>query len=350
MKLAIDCRMIGSGGIGSYLCGLLPTFLAEHHCLLLASSEQCASFSSHPNAEWCECTVRPFSLMELSHFPRTIAQRINGCDAYFTPYCNIPGGIRVPIFSTIHDIVFLDVHGLTSALGRFARHWFYQHAINRSRTVFTVSEFSRSRIRAKLRCNTPVVVTYNAAPAYLHEPLPVPIAKTDTILFVGNIKRHKGLDTLLAAFGRARAQGLSATLTIVGNAEHFRTGDTKTVRFLANAAERGITFTGKISDEQLKLLYAQARVLVQPSRYEGFGMPPLEAMTVGTPAIVSDIPVFREIYRNFPVTYFTADNANDLAEKLLVAFREPARHVVVPDVYSYEKSAERILRCIQDAL
>ena len=349
MRLAIDCRMLGSGGIGSYLCGLLPSFLAEHHCLLIANREQCAAFRSHPNAECCECDVPTFSLAELCFFSRDIAQKINGCDAYFTPYCNIPRGIRVPIFSTIHDIVFLDVPGLTSALGRLVRKWFYQHAINRSQTVFTVSEFSRERIMAKLRCKKPPVVTYNAAPAYLRDPFPQPVEKNGTILFVGNIKRHKGLATLLAAYDRARAQGLSATLTIVGNAENFRTGDDETARQLTGAAKRGIIFTGKISDEQLKYVYAQARVLVQPSRYEGFGMPPLEAMTVGTEAIISDIPVFREIYRDFPVTYFAVGDADDLAEKLLAVVRKPARSIVVPAVYSYEKSAAIIMRCIRDA-
>lgn len=349
MRLAIDCRMLGSGGIGSYLCGLLPYFLAEHRCLLIADSAQLAPFRSHPNAECCECAVPPFSLTELCFFPRDIAQNINGCGAYFTPYCNIPRGIRVPIFSTIHDIVFLDVPGLTSALGQRVRRWFYQHAINRSQTVFTVSEFSRDRIMAKLHCKKPPVVTYNAAPAYLREPFPKPVEKNDTILFVGNIKRHKGLATLLAAYDRARAQELSATLTIVGNADNFRTGDDETTRQLTGAAERGITFTGKISDEQLKYVYAQARVLVQPSCYEGFGMPPLEAMTVGTEAIVSDIPVFREIYRDFPVTYFAEGDADDLAEKLLAITRTPASALTVPDVYSYEKSAAIIMRCIQDS-
>ncbi|MDE7392230.1 MAG: glycosyltransferase family 1 protein, partial [Treponemataceae bacterium] len=116
MRLAIDCRMLGSGGIGSYLSGLLPSFLAEHHCLLIAAREQCAAFRSHPNAEYCECAVPPFSLKELCFFPRGIAQKINECDAYFTPYCNIPRGIRVPVFATIHDIVFLYVPDLTSAL------------------------------------------------------------------------------------------------------------------------------------------------------------------------------------------------------------------------------------------
>lgn len=349
MRIAIDCRMLGSGGIGSYLCGLLPFFLAEHRCLLIADREHGSAFRSCPNAECCECDVPPFSLVELCFFPRGIAQKINGCDAYFTPYCNIPRGIRVPIFSTIHDIVFLDVPDLTSAFGRIVRRWFYQHAINRSRIVFTVSEFSRGRIMAKLRCKRPPVVTYNAAPAYLREPFPQPVEKKDTVLFVGNIKRHKGLATLLAAYDRARAQGLSATLTIVGNAENFRTGDDETARQLADAAERGITFTGKISDKELTYMYAQARVLVQPSRYEGFGMPPLEAMTVGTEAIVSDIPVFREIYRDFPVTYFAEGDAADLAEKLLAVFRAPARSITVPAVYSYEKSAAIIMRCIQDA-
>ena len=349
MTLAVDCRMIGSGGIGSYISELLPFLLKKQPCLLLGSRAQCEPFLTHANASFCECTIPPFSLAELLAFPRSIAKKINACDAYFTPYCNIPRGIRIPLFATIHDIVFLDVDGLTSLIGRLVRAWFYQHAINRARVLFTVSEFSRARIQEKLRCKKPIAITYNAAPAYLRTPLSEPVQKTNTILFVGNIKKHKGLSTLLAAYEIARKKGLSATLTIVGNAENFRTGDAETARQLADATERGITFTGKITNDTLKRQYAQATVLVQPSHYEGFGMPPLEAMTVGTPAIISDIPVFKEIYHDFPVTYFAVGNAQDLAEKLLACFTSPAANLTIPESYSYEKSAERILDCIQKA-
>ena len=220
-----------------------------------------------------------------------------------------------------------------------------------------MSEFSKSRIQHHLRCKKPLVLTYNGVPQYLTEPFPPDeqVEKADEILFVGNIKKHKGLSVLLEAFAAARAKGLSERLVIVGNAEHFRTGDEETAQRLSDAQRcdgGAVTFTGKVSNAELKALYARARFLVQPSLYEGFGIPPLEAMTVGTPALLSDIPVFKEIYAAYPVTFFRAGDAADLAEKLLTASRKPVdvRAITAERGYSYEKAAEIILQTITAAL
>jgi len=62
---------------------------------------------------------------------------------------------------------------------------------------------------------------------------------------------------------------------------------------------------------------AESALLIQPSLYEGFGLPPLEAMILGTHAMISDIPVFREIYSDFPVVFFKAGDSNDLKNKKL---------------------------------
>ena len=353
LKLAVDVRMIGSGGIGSYISEIVPYLLKHAECLLIGTHEQCMDFVRMENVEFCFCDVQPFSARELLSFPRDVLAKINASDAYYTPYCNIPAGIRIPVFSTIHDMVFFDVPELTSALGRAARRWFYQRAIRRSKAIFTVSDFSRSRIQHHLHCKKPLVLTYNAAPRYLTTPFDaadggVP-AKADEILFVGNIKKHKGLSTLLEAFTKARAQGLTAKLVIVGNAENFRTGDEDAVRRLQEAqAQEGspIVFTGRVSNAELKRLYARARLLVQPSLYEGFGIPPLEAMTVGTPALISDIPVFKEIYSAYPVTFFKAGDASDLAAKLLSATSTRVDVSGIRSPFSYEKSAQIILSTI----
>ena len=357
MRLAVDLRMIGSGGIGSYISELVPHLLRSATCLLIGTHEQCLDFVRLENAEFCFCDVQPFSARELFAFPRDVRTRINACDAYYTPYCNIPAGIRVPIFSTIHDMVFFDVPNLTNAVGRAARRWFYQRAVRRSDALFTVSEFSRSRIQHHLHCKKPLVLTYNAVPRYLTAPFDDADGgkpeKADEILFVGNIKKHKGLSTLLEAFTTARERGLTSRLVIVGSAERFRTGDVDTVRRLqeAEAAEGSpVAFTGRVPNAELKRLYARARLLVQPSLYEGFGIPPLEAMTVGTPALISDIPVFREIYGAYPVTFFRAGDAADLAEKLLAANGAGVDISAIESGYSYQKSAETILETISGAL
>ncbi|WP_407429159.1 glycosyltransferase family 4 protein [Treponema sp.] len=358
LRIAIDCRMIGSGGIGSFISELIPWFLEENECLLIGTHEQCTPFVRMQNVEFCFCDTKPFSLSEILNFPSEVLEKINSYNYYFTPYCNIPGGINIPVFSTIHDVVFLDVKGLTGFSGRLIRKEFYKRAVNYSKAVFTVSNFSKERILHHLHCKKPLEVIYNAAPAYLKQPFENELpAKKNQILFVGNIKKHKGLKTLLEAFEKASnsSSEFNSNLVIVGNAENFRTGDEETVNKINVLIENGakISFTGRISNDELKYLYASSRLLVQPSLYEGFGMPPLEALTMGTRAIISDIPVFKEIYQDLPVTFFKAGDSEDLCRKLLLCSDEPfseEENSLIQNKYSYKDSAKKIIEVMRRKL
>jgi hypothetical protein len=69
MKLAIDCRMIGSGGIGTYLCGLLPYFTQEHECVLLGRPTDLTQYAGQPSVQILDCSIKNFSLKELFAFP-----------------------------------------------------------------------------------------------------------------------------------------------------------------------------------------------------------------------------------------------------------------------------------------
>lgn len=356
MKLAIDCRMIGSGGIGTYLCGLLPYFVENHQCLLLGREADLEEFRGGTSSvEILPCHVEPFSLKELFCFPSDVLQAINSCDVYYTPYCNIPGrlfggGIKVPIFSTIHDVVFLDIPELAGGLGTAVRRWFYQQAVNKSRCIFTVSQFSAGRIRSHLNCGAvPLVVTYNAVPHWFTQEDRGcrQGERNQDLLFVGNIKAHKGLHILLEGFTLARQRGLVGRLVIVGNASNFRTGDKGILERFQALPEEAFSFTGRVSDSQLRDLYRQCRLLVQPSLYEGFGMPPLEALSQGTNVVLSDIPVFQEIYHDLPVTFFKAGDSADLADKLLEAWKLPPPPPL-DSRYSFKRSADIIFRTVSE--
>jgi len=343
MKIAVDARMLGSGGIGTYIASLLPYFLEKNECFIFGNTEAIAPFGKYENAETAECRVKTFSLAERFAFPRELRKKINSCDVYYTPYCNIPSGIEIPVFSTIHDVVFLDVPGLASKAGVAARKYFYQRAIDKSRAVFTVSEFSRDRIRATLDCKKcSIVVTYSALPEWLSSKPSQVVHKIRQLLFVGNIKKHKGLSVLLGALKKARKTGFDMPLVIAGNADNFRTRDTTVAREIASLPEGAVRFTGRISDAELLELYRTSTLLVQPSLYEGFGLPPLEALSLGTKALISDIPVFKEIYEGFPVTFFRSGDSDDLAEKLVFCANDETPLPPLPDRYSYKKSADII--------
>lgn len=356
MKLAIDCRMTNSGGIGSYLNALLPYLTKKNECLLLGNKDELEKFKSE-KTEILNLATKTFSLKELFAFPKKILKKINSCDIYYSPYFNVPGritgGIKIPVFTTIHDVVFLDVPGLASKTGTIIRKFFYKYAVFKSKKIFTVSEFSKERIIHNLKCKKTVVVTYNAVPGWFYEKDSESNSATEkenSILFVGNIKKHKGLSVLVDAFKIAKEKGFDLTLKIVGNSENFRTSDENIFKKISEAPKNSILFTGRISDKELKELYRKTKRLVQPSFYEGFGMPPLEAMSLGTKAIISDIPVFREIYKDFPVTFFKAGDCNDLAEKLLSIKNENDEIKEFPQIYSFEKTAEIIQKTLEESL
>jgi glycosyltransferase involved in cell wall biosynthesis len=343
--------MIDSSGIGVYIRECLPFFLASSHSfLLIGDPEKLRPLAaSHGNLQIIDWRAKTYSLRELFFPSPALIKAINKTDLYYSPYFSIPGGISVPVYTTIHDIVFPDMPGLTSKAGLSLRMWFYKRAARRSKKIFTVSCFSKSRIEYHLGANIPVIVTYSALQPYLKKPPAENIKKTDTILFIGNIKKHKGLSFLLEAFFLARKQGMPHKLIIVGEKNNFRSSDSEIFKKLEEAEPSEIEFTGFISDTRLKELLASAALLVQPSLYEGFGLPPLEAMTLGTGALISDIPVFREIYGDFPVVFFRSSDADDLKTKLteLLLEKKPEKIELSTDLlnrYTFKKTAAVILR------
>ncbi|MBQ9537681.1 MAG: glycosyltransferase family 4 protein [Treponema sp.] len=352
MTLAVDCRMYGKSGIGSFLAGVLPYLCSDadfERILLLAAEESLEKLESavqpfSGRVSLQPCRVKPFSMQELLFFPKKITVLINSFSCYFSPYCNVPSGIRVPVFTTIHDLLFLDFPGLTGKAGVLARKFFYKYAVFRSKALFTVSEFSRNRIISLLSCKKPVHVACNGIPGFMEEAKASGaldgIPKGDYILFVGNIKAHKGLVTLLEAFSVFQRH-IESRLVIVGSAESFRTKDVS-VSSLLEQGRDGIDFTGYVPDDRLLGLLASARLLVQPSLYEGFGIPPLEALYCGCKVVLSDIPVFKEVYSGFPVSFFRAGDAADLEARMEEAWADKSPIPPLPDRYSYKKAASVI--------
>jgi glycosyltransferase involved in cell wall biosynthesis len=249
--------------------------------------------------------------------PRALKKAVNCADIFYSPFFNIPGGIRVPVYTTIHDIIFPDMPELTSPWGLKMRMFFFRRAFRHSQAVFTVSEFSKSRITHYLGTKTPVIVTHSAIQPWLLNARSSSFEKKNDIVFIGNIKKHKGLDYLLEALSRARAEGLPHRLVIIGSGDGFRTSHSAVMQKIESLGTGAVFFTGHVSDEQLAGFIAGAALLVQPSLYEGFGLPPLEAMVLGTGALISDIPAFKEIYARFPVTFFKAGDPEDLKNKLM---------------------------------
>lgn len=350
MQIAIDCRLFGSSGIGTFIANIVNDIVSQKDVmfLLIGREHDLKRYKQLPNVEILATDIKPFSLKEIFFFP---TRRINQCDAFFTPYINLPFGINIPVFSTIHDVIFFDLKGLTSTTGRWVRSFFYKHTCAQSRLIFTVSHFSQKRIIHHFRPKIPIQVIYNGVSDSIKTVPKENVTKKNYILYVGNIKPHKGLKTLIEAYNLATERGLNQTLMIVGEYRNFKTTDKEVIRAWEGNKEN-ILFTGRLSDKQLIQTIQEAQVLVLPSLYEGFGIPPMEALYLGTEAIVSDIPALNEIYEDFPVNFFKAGSQDDLAKNLINRVHIESKEFEqirkkIDEKYNFSITANQIIETIK---
>ena len=343
MKIAIDCRMYNSSGIGTYLQGILPYLLAEqkNNYLLLGDFNILSKYKTN-NVEIQEVNIPIFSVKELFCFP---CSKINSYDVFLTPNFNIPIGIKIPIYAFIHDVVFLDIKELTSKTGYYKRKYYLNRAIKIAKKIFTVSEFSKKRISFHFKKAKDIVVAPCAIKNELINYSPQKVSNPkEFIIFVGNIKPHKGLETLVKGWKYAKEMGFNKQLVIVGEKEGFKT-KLSNEDFLK---DQNIIFTGRISDKELYNYMNKASILVQPSIYEGFGLPPLEALYLGTTCLLSDIEVFKELYTEFQNCYFfNKESVEDLAKKLLsLSPQKIEQKDFITNRFDFKKTSQIILKNI----
>jgi len=353
MKITLDCRHISfSGGIGVYFKELLPFFLSSGASIILLGDEKILlQYAKNSAVKIINCNIKPFSLCDTFAFPKSILKKINSSDVYYSPYFNIPNGIKIPIYSTIHDIIFPDMPDLVSKPGLMTRMYFYKRAARLSKAIFTVSEFSKSRIKYFLGSSLNVINASNAVNAPLNVNSKNQFVKRKIILFIGNIKKHKGLNILLDAFLQCRNEGLDYELVIVGSRNNFRSKDKKMSKRLDSLEGQGVSFTGYINDDEKWKLLAQSALLVQPSLYEGFGYPPLEAMLSGTQVLISDISVFKEVFSDFPVIFFHSKDIQSLHDKLSeILLKKIPKPIHLSDSLRNKYTFEKTFLLIKEAL
>jgi glycosyltransferase involved in cell wall biosynthesis len=211
---------------------------------------------------------------------------------------DVPLWNRCPTIVTIHDLsLFLYPETHEQHLVRRAR-WRLPLMARTATTVITPSEGVRAEVceRIGIKPNKVVVVPEAPRRAFRRVPLAETVSvrrrlkiEDEFILFVGTIEPRKNLLTLARALEEIiRTTSLRPQLVIAGK-EGWLTGDLFSYLQSVNIRER-VRFTGYVSDDDLRALYSACRVFVYPSLYEGFGLPPLEAMACGAPVITSPIP------------------------------------------------------------
>lgn len=339
MKIAIDCRYLGKSGIGRVCQGILDHLdYNEHEYFLIGNEEKLRAYSPAyiiPNDE------NPFSPKGLFSFPKMINQF---CDCIIIPNFIIPYGIKIPVYCVMHDLIFLDLPKITTKgfLDYRIKKMLLKRCMKKSVRIACVSGFTKSRCEHYFpKYAGKCYVNYIGLSEEVLNFDTSGIEKTNSIIYVGNVKPHKGLKTLIDAF-HMLPKGMYR-LKIIGEKEGFLVGMKE-----EDLQSDDVIFTGRLSDDQLLREIASAKFLVQPSLYEGFGLPPLEALYLGTQPIISDIPVFKEVYGDLPVIFFKTEDAKDLENVLIRAQRVSFTAISeFTQKYHYQNFAKRLISFIK---
>lgn len=191
----------------------------------------------------------------------------------------------------VHDIAFERVPESYSWKFRALYRALIPALLGNARGVLTVSAFSAGEIRDRYRVSTDIRVVYNAPASQLSAGGWADRTQSDFFLTVGSMNRHKNVVPMARRFSRwARDSGNAARLVVVGGVS----GAFASQRDQLNELP-GVEVLGRVPDEKLAALYASARGFIFPSRYEGFGLPPLEAAAAGCAVIASNIPAIEEV-------------------------------------------------------
>jgi glycosyltransferase involved in cell wall biosynthesis len=307
MRVAIDARKLHDFGIGTYIRNLLRHLARIDHdteyVLLCGEADLGVSAQLGPNFRSVLEPSPNYSIREQIHVPWVL--RRERPDVYHAPHYVLPAAINCNSVVTIHDCIHLMFpqylpNRMAYAYAR-AQMWTAAH---RSDCILTVSDASKRDILHLF--NIPpekIVVVYNAIDAHFSvTPAADAVSRVREryqldhrfVLYVGNIKPHKNLVRLIEAFNELRTGDLEdVKLLIIGD-------EISKLPALRHAVHRHklhkhVRFLGYVPDDQLAVLYRLAAVFVFPSLYEGFGLPPLEAMASGTPVVVSNVSSLPEV-------------------------------------------------------
>lgn len=304
MHLVINATEVGRrrGGNESFISGLIEGLAELHHShrvsLLMSQWDSPPHLPSH----FHQLNLGTYRRLPFLLWQQTIALRRLRADWYLANFF-------LPLYTPCHGAIMVYDLSFRAHPEYFPRtvawymHWLTARSIRQTCRVLTSSEFSRRELHRFYPVDEDKVAIVPGGVSPRFQPVS---NKTDMaaeqfalsrygitgpyILALGNIHPRKNLACLLDAYLRLRQERDMVPPMVWGGMERWGSGE-----LLERARSAGVILPGFIAQEHLPILYRQAMMLVYPSLYEGFGLPPLEAMASGTPVITSNSTSLPEV-------------------------------------------------------
>jgi glycosyltransferase involved in cell wall biosynthesis len=375
VRIAIDIRRISEFGVGTYTRNAIRTLARlddrNEYCLLgipgkLSGIEDLPSnfttITTHPNE---------FSLASYVELHRIL--KTNGCDLLHVPHLFWkPQGIPCPYVVTVHDLLDHMYRASTDSEVKRSMHFLLtKRVLQRAARIFAVSHFSKKDTENYFKVpSDKIEVIYNAPDdrfrqGHASEADRQLIAERYQVnypflLYAGRISPHKNVVRIIEAFSLLKNQLLEEgrfedlRLIIIGD-EVSRHPDLRRA-VIKSHMQNDVRFLGFVDIGILRIFYDLAKIFVFPSLYEGFGLPPLEAMAHGTPVVTSNTSSIPEVVGNAavmvnPENVFDIQRAlyrvlvdQNLREKLKSRGAEQAQK------FSWEDSVGRMLKVYHEVV
>jgi glycosyltransferase involved in cell wall biosynthesis len=307
VRIGIDARKLHDFGIGTYIRNLLRQLARLDHdtefVLLCRSADvpELAALGSNfrPVVE----SAAHYSATEQLTIPAAL--RREGVGLFHAPHYVLPPLVSCRSVVTIHDCIHLMFpQYLPNRLALGYARASIAMASRRAARVLTVSESSKHDILrfVGIPASKIDVIPNAFDERFSVEPREEQVVRVreryqlqdEFVLYAGNVKPHKNLERLIEAFRLVRDRGLDhVKLVVIGDEISKYAALRRAVH--RHQLHQHVRFLGYVSEETLAVMYRLAGVFVFPSLYEGFGLPPLEAMASGTPVVTSNVSSLPEV-------------------------------------------------------
>ncbi len=311
LRIVIDTRHLRDFGIGTYirnLLGALSRLDAENRYILVAHPEDLGELSGlAPNFELAPYERRDTDPLDQLAFPWYL--RHFSADLFHIPLNVVSIAMPSPYVVTIHDMSSLLFDQQRTLRKNFRRYQF-RRGLLRAERVIAVSHATREDIEELFRVPSErISVVYNAPdPAFLEDsPGPEQVQRVleryqvdyPFLLYAGTIRPQKNIPRLIEAFavvrGRLEDHPVYRDLRLIIIGDEISRYPAVRRAVIQTRVEAVVRFLGFVPLDTLKVFYKTAAAFVFPSLYEGFGLPPLEAMACGTPVVTSNVSSLPEV-------------------------------------------------------